>query len=200
MLPELARTQTVETVSVGSTRVVEDVSVEIPSEWRRRTLISYSPPEDMDLDGTYVVVTHEARADGDTLHALATRRLVELSTLPEFCVSSVRGRVLDGRDSVELSCEWHTDDGPVAQTVTFVATQRDRTPTVTIVTTTCATADVAAMSPVFVRILDSMRFGRERTSGIAPENEPSGTWEIADLPPTPPIPFIPIPGSRQRGA
>jgi hypothetical protein len=198
-------------VSQDSTGAGEELAFDAPTEWRRRTLLSYSPPEEAGLERAAVVVVQEPLSAGETLPTFASRYLAEVRDTPEFVGVDVRRRLLDGRKALELSYEWRTDDGPVAQTATMVVTEGDREPMITIVTTTCARRDAAALSPIFARIVKSMRFGKPPSSGrasrrfgnppasgIAPKRE-TDSWNVPELPPAPPIPFIPIPGSDRRG-
>jgi hypothetical protein len=206
-----ARTQTIAAVSTSPAGAVEDLSLDVPREWQRRTLLSYSPPENAGLDGVTITVVHEPLAGATTLQAVASRHLAEVRDAPEFCASDIRRRVLDGREALELSYEWRTDDGPVVQTATFAVTEGDWGPMVTIVTTTCARCDATAMSPIFARMIASMRFGKPPTSGIpsmrvdqpprsdiAPKMDQSNSSRLPELPPMPLVPF-PIPGRHRRG-
>ena len=208
-----------------ATHPFDDVNFAAPPAWLRRTIIAFVAPSTRPNRATAVFV-REPLADGETVHSLSEKHLLDVRTLAEFRMLQHRVREEDGVVKVEMAYEWSTDDGPVEQTSTFMVSSDERGAMVTNAITTCSKEEAGSMLPVFSALVGRLRAARPRAfSGIertrGTETEPcvpgfpmpgcrrpsrptigaSETPSTIPAPSTPPpvrMPNIPMPGARGR--
>jgi len=194
--------------------MLEDLPFQPPPSWRQRTLFAFVEPAVEAHNPASIVVAREALREGATLQALADELLLELRELPAFHSLGRRTLEVNGDQAVELRYEWVSDDGPIQQSSTFIETSNASGRLLTNITTTCAKKDAEEKAPLFAQF-----FGERpapRISAVVPKPDacdeltlpnipipgtvPARVARVSDprLPAPPPLPYIPMPGSRER--
>ena len=174
--------------------MLDDLPFQPPAAWRRRTMLSFvEPPGEGTANPATIVVAREALDEGVTIHTLADQLLAEVRDLPGFRPLGHRAFEWSGEPAVELRFEWVSPTGPLEQSSTFVETSNEEGRSVTNVTTTCATKDAPAKALIFAQLLQERP--APRISTVVPKAKEE---EVLPLPDIPPMPFIPMPGRRER--
>ena len=175
----------------AATNLFDDVTFAAPPAWQRRTIVAFAEPNLRERrNPATAVFVREPLPEGETVHSLSEKHLLEASALSDFRVLHHRVTDRDGLVRVELAYEWIGDEGPVQQTSIFIVTPGEHGSIVTNATTTCAREDAAEMLPVFAALVESLRpamrpraiSGVERT--YAADTEPC-------------LPEFPMPGCRR---
>ena len=174
----------------------DDVTFAAPPAWRRRIILAFVEPSAPEKPNpANAVFVREPLPEGETVHSLSEKHLLDVRALPNFDLLERRVLDRDGVTCVELAYEWRNEGGPVEQTSTFMVTENEDGATITNATATCAKEDAAAMRPIFAALVASVRPARARTvSGIDLTKAPDAEPHLSEFP----MPFIPMPGTRGR--
>ena len=126
----------------------EDGTLVVPHTWTRRVIVAFLEPNpEGKTNPANVVVVREPLRQGETVHSLVEKLLLDMRDQPAFRVLEHRVFERNGANAVTLAYAWVNELGPIRQTTTFLATLDEHAPTVTSATTTCAHEDAEAMMP-----------------------------------------------------
>lgn len=175
------------------------MTFDAPPSWQEKTILTVAAPRSFGEEAPpSVVVVREPLPPGETLLDFVHRHLAELQITPR----EAHFVDLDGCPAYQVSCEFYSEREVVERTTCFIETRTRTRAVVTHISTMCAKADAPLHRATFDAILCSVRFDRavptERTP--LPSSPPPMSSEIRwnAPPPAPPLPDIPIPGSRAR--
>lgn len=136
----------------------DELRLDPPPGWRRRAALMLCEPKGAAGCTANVVVMKEPRGDGESVHLLVEKLLLDLHGAPGLHVH--RHRVTEGGAvAVELAYERVTDDGYVFQITTLFETEDIGGAFVVTVTATCALEDADAISPRLAAIVAPLRGG-----------------------------------------
>jgi hypothetical protein len=162
----------------------EDLSLEIPSDWREERIVTFYAP-----NGASFVVAREPLRPGQTLRHRADEELVKLGKyLSDFDLLESRPTEVGGRPAILLRFAWVSHLGPFEQTVTVVENERDGSRVLTLFTTGAPRDKAATLRESFQRILESVVFDAPRPVEL--QSAPPRTVAVDPLPL-----HIPMPGA-----
>jgi hypothetical protein len=162
-----------------------------PSDWSRRTTVTFSapPPSDRTQSLEMVVLAREPFPQRETLTSLAARHIMGLGGVPGFRLRDNTKLEVNGLPAARVSYEWLGPDGAIEHTMVLVETPEDGT--LTTITTTCSVEKSDGMRLVVAGILETAQFGQPRRP---PSATPTSGIRATSLEAIPPMSFVPIPG------
>lgn len=136
-----------------------DVTFDVPRHWEDRTMVAFAaPPRPGQTTAPNVVMTRDLLASGETLAGYADKQLAELSKrLDGFELVAREEKSIGGQPGIELHFTWRASTGELEQ---WLAMTVGRRRTVFCFNATAARADGEQMTPLFDRILSTIRFPR----------------------------------------
>ncbi len=136
-----------------------DVSFDVPRDWEDRSVVVFAvPARPGQAMAANLVMTRDTLAANEDIFRYGDRQLVEIvKRLDGFQLLGRQEITLGGQPALELRFAWRGQSGPLEQRLVFVA---GRKPAVLTFTATMPKGESARLSPVFDRILASVKLGQ----------------------------------------
>lgn len=127
-------------------------------------MVAFSaPPRPDQATAPNLVMTRDKLGPSDTLGGYADRQLSELAKrLQDFELLTRTERTMGGQPAMELHFEWLGQAGPLEQRLVILLGKRRL---LYCFTATTAKADAEQLSPLFERILSTVRFPSSSSPG-----------------------------------
>jgi hypothetical protein len=133
------------------------VSFDIPRDWENKTIIAYAaPPSPGGEIRANLVMTRDRLQAHEDLEDYAERHVDELAKrMRGFALLGSSEAELGGRPAIHVSFSSDTQDGPLVQRLSLVLLPEQQ---VAAFTLTAPQRDIGQLTPLFDRIMQSVRF------------------------------------------